>query len=149
MRTIKSELKEWLGNLSGNDKECELKVRSLLNQDKDLIYEINFAYASGNVPRVQQLIKDYLSNQRIIIRTCKECSKKNLVYSYKLEVMRCEQCQKPLLKPKVKEHVQHEDIKNKEEIRKCIYCGKEVSPLSNAVTCYSCRNVSFSLYQND
>ncbi|MDD9312579.1 hypothetical protein PUS82_14985 [Cytobacillus firmus] len=146
MSAIQKELKDWIANLSGNDKECEQKIRTLLNQDKYLVYEIKFAYEDNNTPRIKKLIKDYLSRKKIIVRTCKECSKKNLIYSDKLEVLKCEHCQQPLLKPKAKELVQHGDIKNKEQRRKCIYCGNEVSPLSNAVTCYSCRNVSFSLY---
>ncbi|UCZ53735.1 hypothetical protein LGQ02_02810 [Bacillus shivajii] len=31
--------------------------------------------------------------------------------------------------------------------RKCMYCHKPVSPLSGSLTCYSCRNTQFNVYE--
>lgn len=135
-------LKNWIADLCGNDEECEQKLRNLLSQDWEVLNTIKIAFSESNIPRVQWIIKNFLTQKDIIIRTCKDCSKKNFVYNVNLIGLKCEQCHQLLLEPtnkvaKVKE-VSLEKVK-----KNCIYCSKPVSPLPNAITCISCRNTGF------
>ncbi|MEH7483959.1 hypothetical protein V7157_23410 [Neobacillus drentensis] len=143
MGEIKTELAEWIADFCGNDEECEQKLRKLMLQDKELVRSINVAFNSGNVPRIQQLIKNYLSDKRMIIRTCKACNKKNFISSHNLVGMKCEQCDQLLLQPKKVDTDKVEVVKLeskpiiKEQERKCIYCGNPVS-LTYSRVCSGC-----------
>ncbi|MFF2290474.1 hypothetical protein [Peribacillus butanolivorans] len=138
MSVVLSQLKEWIFELSGNDTECEQKLRELLLQDKQLVRNINIAYNDSNIPRIHNLIKGYLSAKNIIVRTCKVCNKKNFISSDYLIGIKCEQCHQLLLEPMKRETIKVKEKTLKEERKKCLYCGNSVSPLSNAITCYSC-----------
>ncbi|MGM0878886.1 MAG: hypothetical protein ACQEWV_30525 [Bacillota bacterium] len=148
MSGIQTELKEWIAKLSGNDPECEQKIRKLLDQDKDLIKEINVAYEDRNVKRVQHLIKSSLLEKNVIVRACKVCSKMNFISSNDLiNGINCEQCHQVLLRS---DNVKNNEVENKstEGKRNCVSCGKPVFIFSDSMTCYKCRLRTSQLYRD-
>jgi hypothetical protein len=151
MSALQTELKDWIAGISGNDRDCEQRIRKLLLQDKSLLKDINLAYKDKNVIRVKRLIQNFLAEHKIIVRTCKYCKKKNMISSDYLVDAECEQCHKNLLgTTKIDSskgiNCEHDVMLN--EKKKCIYCGKPVSSISNSITCYSCKNIRFDVYSN-
>jgi len=142
MSYTQTTLKNWIADLCGNDEDCEQKLRNLLREDREVLNSIQVAFDEPNIPRVQWIIDNFLTQKKIIIRTCKACSKKNFIFNANLIGLKCEQCQQLLLKPAKKETVKVDKTPDKTR-KTCLYCSNQVSPLPNAVTCMSCRNAGF------
>ena len=145
MNINKNELAEWLTDLCGGDKECEQNIRWFIRQDKSVINQINVEFKKGNTKIVRRIITNYLSENNRIIRSCNVCNKKHFISTDKLIGMKCKKCNEllPLLK---KEIYESNSSKIEENLRKCIYCNKPVSPLEKAMTCFEHRSgyVGFS-----
>lgn len=150
MRNIQKELKEWLlKEICKNNEEFEMKLRILLRQDKSLIKNMNNAYKEQDIALIQSMIKNYMLEKRVYIQTCKSCKKTSFFFAEANETVykrKCEFCAESLFVTKKSEV---ETAQTEITYRACIYCGKPVSPTLNSMTCYSCKNVSFNVYDNN
>ncbi|CEG25672.1 hypothetical protein [Bacillus sp. B-jedd] len=148
MLSRKDEMKNWLLNeVCKADPGCDKKIRELILADKKLVKKINEIFYTYNpMNDIKKSIMDFLTENKIIIRTCKECGKKNVISSDDILEASCEDCLQPLLKRQVQKKTVsfHKESQENYEGKKCIYCGSPVAPFSNMV-CPRCYQ-SNSLY---
>lgn len=146
MNLVQRKFQEWLLDYCKDDPDCEKMLRDLLKRDKAVLKEINIAYEESNIYSLEMTIKKFTSNNRILIRTCKNCHKANFVHNTSLVDFKCVNCQILLFQTPTDGIISSQIIKNEKTQRCCLYCNNPVSSLPNSVTCLSCRGVSFSPY---
>jgi predicted RNA-binding Zn-ribbon protein involved in translation (DUF1610 family) len=99
MNNIQVELKTWLTNLCASSPEFEQRLRTLLLQNKTLVRNINIAFKTKDIKHIQIMIKDFMIENKIFIRTCSSCNKKYFLVGKpdeKVYKRKCDQCGEPL-----------------------------------------------------
>jgi len=150
MEDVQIDLKKWLSDYCGNVQEYEFQVRTLIRQDKNLIRDINSAYSSRDIVRIQERIKGFLKEEKVFIKTCKKCENVNYISSpYKPDEIianrKCEKCSHWLFGKKAEIQEFKVNADSTPVTKKCLYCNSLVLP-PNTLTCNSHRNVVFNLY---
>lgn len=144
MENVQIELRKWLSEYCGNVQEYEYQVRKLINLNKIVTSRIRSAYSSRDIEKIKELIKEFLIEKNIWIKTCNNCKKVNYISGKRGERIlnrKCEQCYHFLYKNE-KEEIEEFD-KSTTTTKKCLYCNNPVTP-PNTVTCYSHNNVGFN-----
>jgi len=152
MESRTDQLREWfLQEVSRGDPDCDRHLRKFLLQDREVVRKINFLFRENEIYEIKKIITKYLSDNKIIIRTCKACGTKQVIFTDELLKGTCTSCTAPLLNRKQHQENSHDrkQSHDKSKKRSCIYCGQPVASYSNMVCnrCYrenSLTSVRFS-----
>jgi len=92
-------MKNWLlYEVCKGDPDCDKKIRQLILADKKLVKKINEFFLKNEMYEIKKTITNFIIECKIIIRTCKECEKKNVISSDYLFEAKCVDFNKQLLK---------------------------------------------------
>ncbi|WML45399.1 hypothetical protein [Neobacillus sp. PS3-40] len=140
-------MKNWLLlEVCKGDPDCDKKIRELILVDKKLVKNLNELFVKNTMYEIKKLITNYIKENKIIIRTCKECGKKNVISSDNLIEAKCVDCNKQLVIRQDNKKIDsfNKEHQNNNKGKKCIYCGAPVAPYSNMVcqNCYRTNSLS-------
>lgn len=140
MESRNNQLSAWfLHEISRGDPGCDQQLRAFIRQDKNLIRRINILFKKNEIYEMKKLITKHISDNKLIIRTCKACEAKQVIFTDDLLEGTCIACDTPLLnrtQHKKKAYETKQPSENDKK-RSCIYCGQPVAPYSKMV-CNSC-----------